>query len=109
MAKELRTAKNDKEKWQRVSQDLRMKWTRLQSNQPFIDGVLTYAEVKNGLLMGSTIQVQDQMKRVIQDNDDLQAENTKLRGDVERLTWYHNAESVEDEMEIAEGYASDDE
>ncbi|KAI4649454.1 hypothetical protein J4E93_003774 [Alternaria ventricosa] len=109
MAKELRTAKDDKEKWQKLCHNFRARWSILSKNKAFKDGELTYEEVKDGLFMGSTTEVKDQMKKVLDDNEDLQAENTKLRGDVERLTWYHNAESVEAEMEVAEAYASDDE
>ncbi|KAI4631221.1 hypothetical protein J4E83_002752 [Alternaria metachromatica] len=108
-AQELRTAKKEKEQSQKLCHNFRMRWNILSKNKAFKDGVLTYEEVKDGLFMGSTTEVKDQMKKVLDDNEDLQAENTKLRGDVERLTWYHNAESVEAEMEIAEAYASDDE
>ncbi|KAI4919311.1 hypothetical protein J4E85_009572 [Alternaria conjuncta] len=108
-AKELRTAKKEKEQSQKLCHNFRVRWNLLSKNKAFKDGVLTYDEVKDGLFMGSTTEVKDQMKKVLDDNEDLQAENTKLRGDVERLTWYHNAESVEAEMEIAEAYASDDE
>ncbi|KAI4621703.1 hypothetical protein J4E80_004073 [Alternaria sp. BMP 0032] len=108
-AKELRTAKKEKEQSQKLCHNFRVRWNLLSKNKAFKDGVLTYDEVKDGLFMGSTTEVKDQMKKVLDDNEDLQAENTKLRGDVEKLTWYHNAESVEAEMEIAEAYASDDE
>ncbi|KAI4958542.1 hypothetical protein J4E86_004146 [Alternaria arbusti] len=108
-AKELRTAKNEKEHWQKRCHGFRSRWNLLQTKQAFKTGVETYEEIRDSLFMGSTTEVKDQMKKVLDDNEDLQAENTKLRGDVERLTLYHNAESVEHEMEIAEAYASDDE
>jgi len=108
-AKELRTAKNEKDHWQKRCHGFRSRWNLLQTKQAFKTGVETYEEIRDSLFIGSTTEVKDQMKKVLDDNEDLQAENTKLRGDVERLTWYHNAESVEDEMEVAQAYASDDE
>jgi len=86
----------------------RLRWNLLSKNKAFKDGVLTYDELRDGLFMGSTTEVKDQMKRVLQDNEDLKAENDKLREDVDRL-FIHNVDSVELEMEVAEAYASDDE
>lgn len=81
---------------------------KLENNQAFKLGQLTYAEVKEGLLMGSDSEIKDQMKKVLQDNEDLKAEVKRLEDEVERL-WKHNTEEVDMEVEIAEAYESDEE
>ncbi|KAI4946454.1 hypothetical protein J4E91_007142 [Alternaria rosae] len=106
--KELGAAKNQVKHQQQLTHNFRIRWMKLENNQAFKLGQLTYAEVKEGLLMGSDSEIKDQMKKVLQDNEDLKAEVKRLEDEVEKL-WKHNTEEVDMEVEIAEAYESDEE